>query len=120
MPGGNPPPGSYLETEPLMRLLTKSTAALIAAVGLSTALGAFTLLQPALAQDASSSAASSAPADASASSSEQTAAADPLAGADIARGKKVFGQVAFCTQCHGWDGNGLGKNPRSEGLAALL
>lgn len=104
-----------------MRLLTKSTATLLAAVGLSAALGAFALLQPAIAQDSSSSAAaSSAPADTSASSSEATTAADPLAGADIARGKKVYATVGICTNCHGWDGNGLGKNPRSEGLAALL
>lgn len=43
-----------------------------------------------------------------------------LAGADIERGKKVFLQLGQCNSCHGWDGNGTGKNSRSEGAAALL
>lgn len=43
-----------------------------------------------------------------------------LAGADIARGKIVFQKVGICISCHGWDGNGMGNNPRSEGNAALL
>lgn len=44
-----------------------------------------------------------------------------LAGADIVRGKKMFSQSGGnCLSCHGWDGNGTGKNPRSEGAAALL
>ncbi|MDC9822298.1 c-type cytochrome [Devosia sp. ZB163] len=44
-----------------------------------------------------------------------------LEGADIVRGKRMYGQQGGnCISCHGWDGNGLGKNPRSEGNAALL
>ena len=43
-----------------------------------------------------------------------------LAGADIARGKVVFQKVGICVSCHGWDGNGMGKNPLSEGAEALL
>lgn len=46
---------------------------------------------------------------------------DPLlAGADIDRGKQVYAKVGVCVSCHGWDGDGTGKNPRSEGAAALL
>lgn len=46
---------------------------------------------------------------------------DPLlAGADIERGKDVYAKVGVCVSCHGWDGDGKGKNPRSEGAAALL
>lgn len=44
-----------------------------------------------------------------------------LANADIARGKKMFStQGGNCLSCHGWDGDGTGKNPRSEGNAAML
>jgi mono/diheme cytochrome c family protein len=44
-----------------------------------------------------------------------------LAGADIVRGKRMFSQQGGnCVSCHGWDGDGTGKNPRSEGAAALL
>ena len=39
---------------------------------------------------------------------------------DIERGKTVYERVGICLQCHGWDGNGRGKNPRSPGKAALL
>jgi len=50
-----------------------------------------------------------------------TGALDPLlAGADLDRGKEVFAKVGVCVSCHGWDGDGKGKNPRSEGAAALL
>jgi mono/diheme cytochrome c family protein len=46
---------------------------------------------------------------------------DPLlAGADIDRGRQVYAKVGVCVSCHGWDGDGTGKNPRSEGAAALL
>lgn len=48
-------------------------------------------------------------------------AGDPLlAGANLERGKVVFDRIGNCISCHGWDGNGMGKNPRSEGNAALL
>lgn len=44
-----------------------------------------------------------------------------LEGADIVRGKRMFSSNGGnCISCHGWDGNGTGKNPRSEGAAALL
>lgn len=43
-----------------------------------------------------------------------------LAKADIERGKQVFQKVGLCMSCHGWDGDGKGKNTRSEGAAALL
>src|SRR5690606_18341782 len=45
---------------------------------------------------------------------------DLLAGADIKRGKVVFHKTGICINCHGWNGNGMGNNPRSEGNAALL
>jgi len=49
------------------------------------------------------------------------AADDPLlAGADLERGKVVYQRIGLCVSCHGWDGNGMGKNPRSEGAAAHL
>lgn len=43
-----------------------------------------------------------------------------LEGADIARGHDVYDRVGICLNCHGWNGDGAGKNPRSEGNAALL
>lgn len=43
-----------------------------------------------------------------------------LEGADIEKGHDVYNRVGICLSCHGWDGNGTGKNPRSEGDAALL
>jgi len=59
--------------------------------------------------------------DAAAVAASAAAATDPLlAGADLARGKEVFAKVGVCVSCHGWDGDGKGKNPRSEGAAALL
>ena len=39
---------------------------------------------------------------------------------DIARGKEVFERIGVCVQCHGWDGNGMGRNPRSVGIAPKL
>lgn len=59
--------------------------------------------------------------DATAAAAAAAAATDPLlAGADVKRGKEVFAKVGVCVSCHGWDGDGKGKNPRSEGAAALL
>jgi len=59
--------------------------------------------------------------DAAAAAAAAAAATDPLlAGADAERGKEVFAKVGVCVSCHGWDGDGTGKNPRSEGAAALL
>lgn len=43
-----------------------------------------------------------------------------LEGADIEKGHDVYNRIGICLSCHGWDGNGMGKNPRSEGDAALL
>lgn len=46
---------------------------------------------------------------------------DPLlAGANLERGRDVYAKVGLCVSCHGWDGDGKGKNPRSQGAAALL
>jgi mono/diheme cytochrome c family protein len=45
---------------------------------------------------------------------------DLLEGADIARGHEVYNRVGICLSCHGWNGDGMGKNPRSEGNAAKL
>ena len=49
----------------------------------------------------------------------EAAAFDPAA-YDLERGKVVYEKVGICLQCHGWDGNGLGRNPRSQGEAARL
>ena len=44
-----------------------------------------------------------------------------LEGADIVRGKRMFSsQGGNCISCHGWDGDGTGRNPRAEGAAAML
>jgi mono/diheme cytochrome c family protein len=43
-----------------------------------------------------------------------------LANADVERGKRVFQKIGLCISCHGWDGDGSGKNSRSEGAAAML
>jgi cytochrome c553 len=43
-----------------------------------------------------------------------------LAEADVERGKAVYQRVGICVNCHGWDGAGTGKNPRSPGNAANL
>jgi mono/diheme cytochrome c family protein len=51
----------------------------------------------------------------------QKVAADPLLeGADVAHGKEVFARKGVCVSCHGWDGDGLGKNPRSNGIPLPL
>lgn len=39
---------------------------------------------------------------------------------DIERGKEVYERVGVCLQCHGWDGAGMGRNPRSVGTAPNL
>ena len=39
---------------------------------------------------------------------------------DIERGKEVYERVGVCLQCHGWDGHGMGRNPRSVGTAPNL
>jgi mono/diheme cytochrome c family protein len=39
---------------------------------------------------------------------------------DLARGKLVYEKLGLCLQCHGWDGAGRGKNPRSPGPGANL
>jgi mono/diheme cytochrome c family protein len=58
---------------------------------------------------------------ATAQAQDTAAVTDPLLeGADIERGKAVFERVGICISCHGWDGDGMGKNPRSEGAAAKL
>lgn len=67
------------------------------------------------AQDAAAPAADAAAAPAAAGELDPS-----LAGADIDRGREVFAKVGVCVSCHGWDGDGTGKNPRSEGAAALL
>ncbi len=43
-----------------------------------------------------------------------------LEGADIEKGHDVYNRIGVCLSCHGWDGDGMGKNPRSEGNAAKL
>lgn len=43
-----------------------------------------------------------------------------LEGADIDRGHDVYNRIGVCISCHGWNGDGMGKNPRSEGAAAKL
>ena len=107
-----------------MRLLTKSAALLIAAGLIAGAFALAAVGTPgALAQDTTAS--SSEPSTASselAPSSESSAApadttteSDPLAGADLKRGKRVFSTIALCSQCHGWNGDGLGVGLRAPG-----
>ena len=43
-----------------------------------------------------------------------------LDGADIKKGQDVYNRVGVCLSCHGWNGDGMGQNPRSEGDAAKL
>lgn len=43
-----------------------------------------------------------------------------LEGADIDKGHDVYNRIGVCLSCHGWNGDGMGKNPRSEGDAAKL
>lgn len=51
---------------------------------------------------------------------EEMSVDEMVASADPERGKEVFERIGVCLQCHGWNGDGLGKNPRSPGRAALL
>lgn len=44
---------------------------------------------------------------------------DPAA-YDLAAGQAAYQTGGLCLQCHGWDGAGLGKNPRSPGVASNL
>ncbi len=54
-------------------------------------------------------------------SAERAAAADFDPSAyDIDRGKKIYERIGNCLQCHGWDGSGMGRNPRSVGTAPNL
>jgi mono/diheme cytochrome c family protein len=107
------------EEFPKMSLLNRKSLALLAAAGLIavTPLALHAAQPPANAPAAETAAPAEAPA-ADAAAIEL----DPLLdGADINRGVVVFGSKGGnCVSCHGWDGNGLGKNPRSEGAAALL
>jgi cytochrome c553 len=66
-------------------------------------------------------------ADPDAAADADEAAAEPgseleaaLAEADVERGKAVYQRMGLCVNCHGWDGAGTGKNPRSPGAAANL
>jgi len=49
----------------------------------------------------------------------QDDAFDPSAH-DIENGKEIYETDAQCLSCHGWDGNGRGRNPRAPGKAAKL
>ena len=57
---------------------------------------------------------------AAAPAADQVVVPENVAPPDVARGKSVFQSVGICVNCHGWDGDGLGKNPRSPGVAAKL
>ncbi len=102
-----------------MSLLNRKSLALLLAAGLVavTPLALNAAQPPANAPAAETAAPAQAPATDAAA-----VELDPLlAGADINRGVVVYGSKGGnCVSCHGWDGNGLGKNPRSDGAAALL
>lgn len=102
-----------------MSLPSRKSLALLVAAGLfaATPLALYAAQPPANAPAAETAVPAEAPATDAAA-----VELDPLlAGADIERGVVVFGsRGGNCVSCHGWDGNGLGKNPRSEGAAALL
>jgi mono/diheme cytochrome c family protein len=102
-----------------MSLLNRKSLALLVAAGLI----AVTPLALRAAQPPANAPAAETATPAEAPAAEAAAVElDPLlAGADINRGVVVFGSKGGnCVSCHGWDGDGLGKNPRSEGAAALL
>src|SRR4051794_6047401 len=102
-----------------MPLLNRKSLALLVAAGLI----AVTPLALRAAQPPADAPAAETATPAEAPAAEAAAVElDPLlAGADINRGVVVFGSKGGnCVSCHGWDGDGLGKNPRSEGAAALL
>lgn len=97
-----------------MRYLTKLVlpAALLAVVAMSSATFA---IHPPKKPDAAAT-----PAAVETVAAADDALADPaLAGADLDKGKRFF-QSKGCIGCHGWNGDGLGKNPRSNSFAALL
>ena len=101
-----------------MSLVYRNILAAVMAAGMLMTLSA----PAANAQDAAAPAAEApAAADGAAPVAATPETLDPLlAGADIDRGREVFAKVGVCVSCHGWDGDGTGKNPRSEGQAALL
>lgn len=105
-----------------MSLLSRKSLALLVAAGLLVAgSAAINAAQPPAKAEAAPAATEAAPADAAAVATPAVELDPLLAGADIVRGKKMFGQSGGnCISCHGWDGNGTGKNPRSDGAAALL
>jgi mono/diheme cytochrome c family protein len=107
-----------------MSLLSRKSLALLVVAGLfaATPLALFAAQPPAAAPAAETAAPAEAPvADAVAADAAPVELDPLLAGTDIERGAVVFGsRGGNCVSCHGWDGNGLGKNPRSEGAAALL
>jgi len=97
-----------------MSLVPRKSFALLLVAGMLATL-------PAAAVSAQDAAAPATPAPVADTAAPGTPELDPLlAGADIARGHDVFAKVGICVSCHGWDGDGTGKNPRSEGNAALL
>lgn len=102
-----------------MFLLSRKSLPLLVAAGLfaATPLALYAAQPPA----GSPAAETAEPAEAPAADAAAVELDPLLAGADIERGVTVFGsRGGNCVSCHGWDGNGLGKNPRSEGAAALL
>lgn len=99
-----------------MMYLSKPLALFVAAAGIAATSLAFAANAPA------GTSAPAAAAELPANADLGKIAGEPLlANADIARGKKMFSaQGGNCLSCHGWDGDGTGKNPRSEGNAAML
>lgn len=51
--------------------------------------------------------------------SQDSDAYDPMQ-IDLERGKTAYKSRAYCLQCHGWDGNGRGKDARSVGQTPNL
>lgn len=74
--------------------------------------------EPTAPAEAEDSQANDAAGDAAAEPGSELEAA--LAEADVERGKAVYQRIGICVNCHGWDGAGTGKNPRSPGNAANL
>lgn len=98
--------------------LRKSLALIVVAAGAAASPVVFAANAPAT----STAPAAAASADLPANADLSKIAGEPLlANADIARGKKMFStQGGNCLSCHGWDGDGTGRNPRAEGAAAML
>ena len=100
-----------------MSLVSRKSLAVLLAAGMLVTLSA----PAAFAQEAAAPAAEAPAADGAVPATATAETLDPLlAGADIDRGREVFAKVGVCVSCHGWDGDGTGKNPRSQGQAALL